>query len=345
MERLEGDVSALAAMVRGSARDEGATARWILDRLRSVGIEGELETYRGRTTYAWTYALLALAGRSRRLSVRIAALVALELDASGRFPLPIGSAEGANVVCRVPASRRRVRTVVLLAHHDTQRSGLVWHPALHRPGAARRLRTRSIPAYLPPTAAIIALGRRRLSLLLAALSLEQAFRDPVPGANDNASGVAALLALAERYAADPLEDTEVVFGFVGGEESGMHGARAFLHRHDFAPAATLVICLDTLGSGTPMVLAAEHTLLRHRYADTDLALVPAHVERWSIGGWTDALQAKLAGLRALSILSIGPEGTFTHYHHPSDRPEHVDFASVRACIAAAESTIAAFARG
>lgn len=339
MERLEEDVSALAAMARGSAVGEEATAAWILERLG----DGEIQTYRGRTTFTWSYALLALAGLSRRLPVRLAALVALELDASGRFPLPIGSAEGANVVCRVPASRARVRTVVLLAHHDTQRTGLVWHPALHRPGAARRLRTRSIPAYLPPTAAILALGRRRLSLLLAALSLEQAFRDPVPGANDNATGVAALLALAARYAADPLEDTEVVFGFVGCEESGMHGTRAFLRRHEFDPATTLVISLDTLGCGTPIVLTAEHTVLRHHYAERDVALVPPDVERWSIGGWTDALQAKLAGLRALSILSIGPEGTFTHYHHPSDRPEHVDFASVRACIAAAEATIARFA--
>lgn len=341
MERLGEDVRELASRRRGSATDEAATAAWIASRLP----DAEIETYSGRTTFTWSYALLALAGLSRRLFVRLAALVALELDASGRFPLPVGSAKGANVVCRVLAAREGVRTVVLVAHHDTQRTGLVWHPALHRPGAARRLRTRSIPPYLPPTAAILALGLRRLSLALVVLSLEQALRAPVPGANDNATGVAALLALAERYAANPLPETELVFAFLGCEESGMHGARAFLARHAFDPATTLVISLDTLGSGTPIVLTAEHTLLRHRYAERDLALVPPHVERWSIGGWTDALQAKLAGLRALSILSIGPEGTFTHYHHPTDTPDHVDFASVRACIDAADATIRTFARG
>ncbi len=125
----------------------------------------------------------------------------------------------------------------------------------------------------------------------------------------------------------------------------MHGMRAFLRSRSLDPATTLVICLDTLGCGKPIVLRAEHALLRYRYAERDLALVPADVERWSIGGWTDALQAKLAGLRTVSLLSIGPKGLFTHYHHPSDTPEHVDFASVRACLEVAEETITAFSAG
>lgn len=342
---LEADVRTLAAMGRGSVTGEAATAAWIAGRLREVGLDAAIEPYRGRTTYAWSFAALALAGRLRRLPLRLAALAALELDASGRLPLPLGAGEGANVVCRVPAAGERTATVVLAAHHDTQRAGLVWHPALHRPGAARRLRTRAIPPYLPPTAAVVGLGLRRASLLLAALSVEQGLRTPVPGANDNATGVAAVLALLERYAADPLPGVEVVGVFCGCEEAGMHGMRAFLRGRALDPATTLVLTLDTLGCGTPIVLEAEHTLLRHRYAERDLALVPPDVQRWSIGGWTDALQAKLAGLRALSLLSIGPEGLFTHYHHPSDTPEHVDVASVRACCAAAESTIAAFAAG
>jgi Zn-dependent M28 family amino/carboxypeptidase len=152
-----------------------------------------------------------------------------------------------------------------------------------------------------------------------------------------------VLALLERYAADPLPDTEVVGALVGCEESGMLGSHAFFAAHDLDPATTLVICLDTLGCGTPIVLRAEHALLRHAYAERDLALVPPEVQRWSLGGWTDALQAKLAGLRALSILSIGPEGNLTHYHHPTDTPEHVDVASVRACLDVTERTIAAFA--
>jgi hypothetical protein len=333
---VERDVAALAALRRD---DEAATARWLVARLPGAVIE----EYEGRTTYAWANAAIAAAGLAARpWWARAALLAALEGDASGRAALPWPSRKGANVVFRVPASRKRKRTLVLIAHHDTQKAGLVWAPALQKPGAARRLTTRSIPPYLAPTALALALRLRPLLALWLALSVEQAVRGPVPGANDNATGVAAVLALAEHYAAAPLEDTEVVVALVGNEESGMAGSRAFFARHAFDPATTLVLSLDTLGCGTPIVLEAEHALLRHRYADEDLALVPADVERWTIGGWTDALQAKFAGLRALSLLSIGPEGAFTHYHHASDLPEHVDFASVRACVDVAERTIAAW---
>jgi hypothetical protein len=344
VERLREDVEALAAMRRGSATGEAATAAWIAERLAQIGVEADIRPYRGRTTYAWSYAVLALAGRLRSLPLRLAALVALELDASGRLPLPLGSAQGANVVARIPASGDRCRTLVLVAHHDTQRSGLVWHPAVHEPGAARRLRTRSIPPYLPVAGLIVLLGRRRLSLLLAGLAVEQGRNPAVPGANDNATGVAALLALVERHAADPLDGVEVVAAAVGGEESGMQGMRAFLDAERLDPATTLVISLDTLGSGRPIVLRREHTVLAHDYAPRDLELVPPEIERWSIGGWTDALQAKLRGLRALSILSIGPKGLFTHYHHPSDTPDHVDFGSVEACVEIAAEVCERWAR-
>lgn len=357
---MKQDVATLAAMSRGSASDgERRSAAWIAERMREAGAQDvEVQPYRGHGTFAWTYALLAglglIAARlPRRLgwATALAALVALEGDASGRAQFVrrlLPDAEGANVVGRVGAAGERASTLVVVAHHDTQRAGLVWDPRLHEPGAARRLRTRSIPPYLPPAGVALLLHRTRvgraLLAFLAASSVEQALRDPVPGANDNATGVAAVLALVERWAAEPLDGVEVLAVTPGCEESGMQGMRAFLAAHELDPATTLVLCLDTLGCGTPIVLTAEHTLLRHRYAEADLALVPAEVERWSIGGWTDALQAKFAGLRTISLLSIGPKGIFTHYHHPSDTPEHVDFGSVRACIDAAVGVAEAFQR-
>jgi len=346
--RLERDVAELAALSRGSCGSgERASARWIAERTG-----GAIEPYRGHATYAWSYALHAALGLvAARLPRRLgrplvaALLISLEGDASGRLHLlrrllPTG--EGANVVLRVGEGPR---TVVLVAHHDAQRTGLIWHPALHEPGAARRLRTRSIPPYMPPAALALLAHRTRLGRLalgvLGLLAVEQATSRTVPGANDNATGVAAAIALAE----DPPAGVQLLVAFCGGEESGMQGMRAFLAAHDLDPETTLVICLDTLGCGTPIVLRAEHTTLRHVYADEDLALVPGDVERWSLGGWTDALQAKFAGLRTLSFLSIGPKGVLTRYHRPDDTPEHVDFASVRACIEAVRETIRAFSSG
>lgn len=369
---LRGDVVALAGLVRDSAgAGERAAAAHVAARLGEAGAQDvRLLPYRGQRTYAWAHGIPALvglwaAGARRRRGAALAALTLLELDASGRAQplrriLPAG--EGTDVLARIPPAGPRRRTLVLVAHHDAARTGMVWHPALVRADRERRLRTRSMGAFMAPTAAGLVLAalpwrpaRRAARALLAASLLADAdiARSPtVPGASDNATGVAALIALAGRFAARPLPGTEVVVASVGCEESGMEGMRALLDDLRPDPATTLVLGLDTLGAGTPIVAEAEGTLLAHRYRSDALALADAGAaragqappQRWRLGGWTDPILAAFAGIPAISLLSIGPDGGFTDYHLPTDTPDRVDWASVEACIALAAGTAEAFAR-
>jgi Iap family predicted aminopeptidase len=220
------------------------------------------------------------------------------------------------------------------------------------PGAARRLRRRAIDPYLAPVAAGMLLaalpwraarraGRALLGLSIAA-DLDIARSPHVPGASDNATGVAAAMALL----AEPPAGLRVIGVFCGCEESGMGGMAAWLRTTEaraLDPATTLVLGLDTLGAGAPVVLRGEGALLEHRYGEEDLALADAGArragvpepQRWRIGGWTDPVLARFAGLRALSLLSIGPKGAFTNYHRPTDTPERVDWDSVAGCSALA----------
>jgi hypothetical protein len=100
-----------------------------------------------------------------------------------------------------------------------------------------------------------------------------------------------------------------------------------------------VVSLDTLGSGTPIVLEAEATLFPHAYRPEDLSLAEAGArragveppERWRAGAWTDAVLARFAGLPALSLLSVGPDGIYTNWHLPTDTPDRVDFGCVEQC--------------
>jgi Peptidase family M28 len=380
---LRADVETLAGMTRDSAGiGERASARWIARRLEEVGAtDVRVEPFRYQSTYAWAQGLHAAAGlaavRVRGVggaALALGALVSLELEVSGRRQwlrrlLPAG--EGANVVARVPPGGERCATLVVVAHHDAARTGFFFRPEVSQAGAHRRLRRRSIDPYVAPVAlpafglaALGAVAGGRLGrvarggatvLLGAALAADMdiATERTVPGANDNATGVAALLELAERFAAEPLPGVEVMLVVPGCEESGMGGMAAWLaaHRDALDPATTLVLCLDTLGSGTPIVLEAEGALLRHRYRPEDLELADAGarragaepVERWRIGGWTDAVLAVFAGLPAISLLSLGPKGIFTHYHHPTDVPEHVDFDCVHRCIAVAAGIAAEWA--
>jgi peptidase M28-like protein len=372
---LRPDVEALAAIARGSASPgERASAEWMAGRLRDEGAaDVELETFRYQGTYAFAHAAHLVVGlvAARRngagaRAAALAALASLELEASGRAQwlrriLPAG--EGVNVVGRVPAAEESRATLVVLAHHDAARTGLAWHPRLVGLGAARARRARRMDPRLGLAAAgLLAaampwrLARHAGAAVLAAAvaaELDIASSPTVPGANDNATGAAALLALAGAVAAAPPAHVETLLVAPGCEESGMGGTAAFLRRHRAAlqPARTFVLGLDTLGSGTPIVCSAEATLFPHAYRPQDLDLVDAGAaragveppERWRVGAWTDPILARFAGLPAASLLSVGPDGTYPNWHRMTDTPERVDFDSVTRCAAIAVGTAEAFA--
>ena len=105
-------------------------------------------------------------------------------------------------------------------------------------------------------------------------------------------------------------------------------------------ATTLVLGLDTVGSGEPIVLSAEGGAWPVRYRETDVAFAEVaaakagvQLRRWRLGAWTDPVLARLGGLPALSILSVR-EGGFPNYHLPADTPEHVDYGCLEACVEA-----------
>ena len=364
MGTLRSDVQALAAIERGSATaGERASAQWVAERLREVGARDvRVEPFRYQTTFAHAQALhfaagaLAAVGGSRALAA--AAFVSFELEYSGRSQwlrrlLPAG--EGANVVGRLPAHGERRSTLVLVAHHDAAHTGLMWDPRLLAPGdrAAARSGRRASLALVPELAFLIAaLGGRAPRTLAAgllglsiALVADQARSPSVPGANDNATGVAGMLALVDRLATERPDGLEVIALAPGCEESGMGGMSAWLRgpaaRLD--PATTLVLGLDTIGSGEPIVLEAEGGVWPVRYRPQDVsravraaASAGVSLRRWRIGGWTDPVLARLAGLPAISLLSVR-DGGFPNYHRPSDIPSRVDFPCVQRCLEAAHA--------
>jgi hypothetical protein len=284
--------------------------------------------------------------------IAVIALLSFDADQSGRSQwtgrlLPAG--EGSNVLARVPSEGPRRRTLVLVAHHDAAQTGLMWR----RPWLAGMPRSRdevsSFAAGPELGFALVALGGKRLRAAGAALlglslygAIDVARSPTVPGASDNATGVAAVLALVERYAREPLRGTEVIALMPGCEESGMGGMAAWL-RSDEAraldPATTLVLGLDTLGAGEPVVLAAEGPPRRQRYRPEDLALADRGAalagldrpRRFTIGGWTDPVLALMASLPTISLLSVSGSG-FTNYHLPTDTPERVNWESVDQCL-------------
>lgn len=383
LEAIRSDVAALAGMERSSVRSgERSSAAWLARRLGELGIaDVQLEPYRYQQSYALAHAIHNAAGLAActlggpsGAALAAATLWSYEREVSGasqwlRRLLPRG--EGLNVLARVPAKGERRATLVLVAHHDAANTGLIWHPLLATAGGERHVRRRRVDPFMAPLELAFSLaaagvllrrgsrvGRAARAVAVAMFALATAVdadvgrSETVPGASDNASGVAVCLDLTRALSAEPLAHADVLVALTGGEEAGMGGMAAFLDRHavELEPQATFVLGLDTLGAGTPIVCTGEGSMREQRYAERDIALVEEGAaiaglqlpQRWRIGGWTDPVLAVHRGLPSASVLSMGP-GYFPNYHHPSDTPEHVNWDSVAACARIAAGTLAAYA--
>lgn len=318
--------------------------------MREIGVEDvRVEPFRCHSTWAVPYGahnvLGMLAARlpsPLRIPLCLALAASYESDYTGRDQtlrsLIPGAGTGHNVVGRVG---RGTRKLVLVAHHDAAHTGWVWDPRFLERGRDHARRTGDTPSFigLPLLALLlVALGARRIGGALLALGLglgaQSALSETVPGASDNATGVAGVLELARRYAEDPLEDTEVTVLAPSGEEVGLVGMCAWLRTAELDTAVTLVLGLDTLGAGEPVVARGES--FTGRYREEDLALA-GDVPRVVLGAGTDPMAACHAGLHAVSILSW-TDGGFTNYHRPTDTPDRVSWESVECCVELADST-------
>jgi len=346
LESLRPDVEALSAIERRAATPgDRESAEWVAARMREIGLDDvSIEPFRCHSTWAIPYgahhvlALLAL-----RLPAPLRFLAGLllaasyERDYTGRDhtlrSLVPGAGEGHNVVGRFGSGSR---TLVLVAHHDAAHTGWIWDPRFLEGGRRRSEKTGTTPSFiaLPLLSfALVALGARRLGgalqLLGLTLGVQSALSQTVPGASDNASGVAGVLELARRYVAEPLDDTELVVLVPSGEEVALAGM--FEWMKGFHRDHVLFLGLDTLGAGEPVVARGES--FTGRYGDEDLELA-GDLPRVVLGAGTDPMVARQRGYPAVSILSQ-KDGGFTNYHLPTDTPDRVSWESVERCVEAA----------
>jgi Zn-dependent M28 family amino/carboxypeptidase len=174
--------------------------------------------------------------------------------------------------------------------------------------------------------------------VLGTAAAAEVARNPVsPGANDNLSGVAGLVTLAELLREQPPPGTRVLLVSCGAEEALQEGIRAFMARHDLDPATTSFLNLETVGSPRLIMLEAEGPIWMEEYADPafrDLVERCARsagieLERgFRARASTDSVIPSRAGHPTATISSITPWGALANYHLTTDVPENVDHGSV-----------------
>jgi hypothetical protein len=247
-------------------------------------------------------------------------------------------------------------TLVVLAHHDAPQTGLLFDQRLQRriyelaPGLLEGRKT-SLPQWWvglagPLCTIAAAAGARRLAragLLVGALGtafVGDVWRsETVAGANDNLSGVAALVALAELLHEEPLPGMRVLLVSCGAEETLQDGVRAFLasHRHELSATPAWFVNLDSVGSPHLGMIEAEGPIWMETYAGPWLRdLLAECAERLDISlerglrarASTDSVIPSRAGHPIATLVSLTDWRIPANYHLPSDVPANLDYDTV-----------------
>jgi hypothetical protein len=360
---------------RGSATaHERRAAEYLAAELSSLGLNPTLQPFPGKTSSATRLllhiAVAAVGGCVLWTSPIVAtilgalALSSLVVEQSMRGLvlsrlLPSRCSQNVWAAVRPPHGTAEMR-VIICAHYDTQRTGLIWHqsiwdrltPVLHRlpavcqspmapvviamfaqciVGLAASIGENWAVPSLSITAILLVYG------IAAAFLAESSIRPHVPGASDNASGAAAVLTLAELCKADPREGVEFVLLLTGCEETGLLGAIAWADQHvlELRALLTVFLNLDGLGFGAPHLLEQEVPL-----AGLPMRYPPDLVEKCiaigaeaglsegkplTVAGYTDGLAFLARGLKGVTIIGCQPGGRLPNWHRLTDDALHMDF--------------------
>ncbi len=370
MAVIQDDIISLARSIgprlTGTGKERRA-ATYVIERLRGLGITAGLLPVKTPPSlipiYVTIFAVIALAvpvvAISRYLGLLVsilgAGLLLLELINQPLLSDLFATRRSHNVLGIVPATMNDeigepARRTILTAHLDTGRSGLLWHPILVRSFRMGVLAVLGCALLVPILLLIYTIRQSTwvwivswfaMALLLAAaiLMVESEWRGvPLVGANDNASGVAALLAVAASLEQSHPTHVETWFLFTTGQDAGMVGMKRFLDENRFDPDMTYFINIDHVGSGRIHYTRSEG-LVRSRPSSPPLIRlisdISSHHPEWNVTSEvhrvlpTDQSAALSRGYQAITIFALDQETMLPNWHQSTDTAESVNAATVR----------------
>jgi hypothetical protein len=357
------------------SKGERVAANWIAERLRRAGCETRVEEERAYSSFARPVAAMTAIGlaaglaagrRNRGRTTRVLAGIAAAAAAAG---IAEDSSNGPRIFRRLTMRKRPTwnvvaetgdrgapRTLVVLAHHDAAQTGFIFSQGPQRwvyekyPQLIERTDT-SVPLWWsvaggPALSALGALsGSRGIARAGAVLSAgstisvgDIARNKAVPGANDNLSGVAVLVALAEALREKPVDGLRVLLVSCGSEEVLQGGIHGFAARHFPAlpPESTWVVNHDSVGSPRLALLEGEGPFVMEDFeprfkdlvgeaaAESGIELRRGMRARLS----TDSVIPHRAGYPVANFVSVNAWKSISNYHWPTDVPENLDYSTV-----------------
>ena len=171
------------------------------------------------------------------------------------------------------------------------------------------------------------------AVILAATCI-QADRTPYSaGANDNATAAGLLLALAQHFQNEPLQNTRVWLVCTGCEEVQHYGAIDFFRRHTSELKNPVAVVFEMLGCAGPSWLTKEGIIIPFQSdrklvqlaeqiaeAHPHLGAYPSQIK----GGNTEMTDALRVGIPAITLNGMGPKGELPYCHRAEDTYDKMD---------------------
>ena len=347
---------------RGTTTEGEYRARdYIKDAFDRMGIQNSVEQFKTVTSFSYPYILIYLTSVAGAVCLLLhRPVVSILLTGIGAvafflentsFPLAaslLPKRTSSNVIGYIPAGKHDKNRVIVTAHYDSSRSGIMFSPKFVKGfrntfiGLVISIFSMFIltalywvtrVVWLKVLVAILALDPLVTIALLLHRELEG---DYTHGANDNASGVGVLLGIAERFKQETLADTELYLVATGAEEVGMAGMASFVKQHQRILDDARIINIDNCGAGE-VAYIIEEGMIKKFAADHGMVALADQLRskgfenvnsRVFTSMSTDALVPLARGYRAMSIMAFDHEGTIPNWHWETDVFENVQPATV-----------------
>lgn len=189
---------------------------------------------------------------------------------------------------------------------------------------------------------------------LALICIEAELSPFTAGANDNATAAGLILTLAEELQASPPTAARLWLVCTGCEEALHEGARAFFRRHRAEMTAPRALVLEMLGCSGPAWLDSEGIVLRVpsdpalRALAADVAVAHPELGAYPVklaGGVTEMADALAAGIPAITIIGLTPDGLGPYWHLPTDTLDKLDPAAMERNYGFVRKMVAALGDG
>ena len=353
-------VRILSLKHRGAGTREEAEARnYIVSVLEKLGYKPQIYYFNTPPSFSYTYIIIylvialapivSLLGHSfLAILMTIIGLVLLLLEEEFYIPIlttflgKLFRKKSANVIVEVG---RGSHLFILTAHYDSTKAAYSFNPrVVHRLRDTIRLNfaSASIVSLLTVIGSILSKPMLLIAIVLSAplwisimiLVHRELFHSYVPGANDNASGVAVLLGVAKALATDTrlselLNNTTILIAFTGAEEVGLLGSHMLFRTLKDKLFKAIIINVDNPGAGTLTLTECEGVILRWcsnkafrerlwKFAESKgLSLVTYQLLP------TDATPLMRRGLNVTSLMAFD-KGIIRNYHWYSDTIEGIE---------------------